>query len=126
MAEMRGKRVMTNVYLDPPVIEALKGLSADTRIPMAVYLREAVDDLLRKYMRQAVIRELQVMTAPIDFKQLERDGLLVREGARYLAPKGPRSLPEHVRKQVEEWDTGKSGTYVRFARKRKAPPRRAK
>lgn len=49
MATMKGKRVLTSLYLDPPVNEALKQLSAKTRVPKAVYLREAIDDLLAKY-----------------------------------------------------------------------------
>jgi predicted DNA-binding protein len=51
MPEMRGKRVMTNLYVDPPVLQDLKVLSAETRIPVAAYLREAIDDLLKKYAR---------------------------------------------------------------------------
>jgi hypothetical protein len=46
---MVGRRVLSSVYLDPPVSEALKGLSERTRIPIAVHMREAVDDLLAKY-----------------------------------------------------------------------------
>jgi len=49
MPETRGKRIMTNVYLDPPVVKELKALSERTRVPMAVYLREAIADLLKKY-----------------------------------------------------------------------------
>ena len=49
MAMMKGKRVMTSLYLDPPVHKALKGLSLTTRVPTAVYLREAIADLLKKY-----------------------------------------------------------------------------
>jgi predicted DNA-binding protein len=49
MATMKGKRVLTSLYLDPPVHEALKGLSAKTRVPVAVYLREAIEDVLAKY-----------------------------------------------------------------------------
>jgi hypothetical protein len=49
MATMKGKRVMTSLYLDPPVHKALKGLSLATRVPTAVYLREAIADLLKKY-----------------------------------------------------------------------------
>lgn len=49
MPTMRGKRVLTSLYLDPPVHEALKRLSGDTRVPVAVYLREAIQDLLTKY-----------------------------------------------------------------------------
>lgn len=49
MATMKGKRVLTSMYLDPPVAQALRALSERTRIPQAVYLREALDDLLKKY-----------------------------------------------------------------------------
>lgn len=49
MATMKGKRILTSLYLDPPEHTALKALSEKTRIPAAVYLREAVDDLLIKY-----------------------------------------------------------------------------
>lgn len=49
MPTMKGKRVLTSLYLDPPGHAALKALSERTRIPVAVYLREAVDDLLTKY-----------------------------------------------------------------------------
>ena len=44
-----GKRIMTPLYLDPPQKAALRKLSDRTRVPMAVYLREAVDMLLAKY-----------------------------------------------------------------------------
>lgn len=49
MPTMKGKRILTSLYLDPPVHEALKGLSGETRVPVAVYLREAIQDLLTKY-----------------------------------------------------------------------------
>ena len=49
IATMKGKRVLTSLYLDPPVLKALKGLSESSRIPMAEYLREATADLLSKY-----------------------------------------------------------------------------
>jgi Ribbon-helix-helix domain len=49
MATMKGKRVLTSLYLDPPVYGALKKLSLESRIPTAVYLREAIADLLKKY-----------------------------------------------------------------------------
>jgi predicted DNA-binding protein len=49
MATMKGKRILTSLYLDPPVHKALKELSQTTRIPSAVYLREAIADLLHKY-----------------------------------------------------------------------------
>jgi hypothetical protein len=44
-----GKREMMSLYLDPGQRAALKKLAERTRVPMSVYLREAIDDLLRKY-----------------------------------------------------------------------------
>jgi hypothetical protein len=46
MATMKGKRILTSLYLDPSVADELRQLSAGTRLPQAVYLREAVDLLL--------------------------------------------------------------------------------
>jgi Ribbon-helix-helix domain len=45
----RAKRVFTGVYFDRGQHDALRELSDRTRVPLAVYLREAVDDLLKKY-----------------------------------------------------------------------------
>lgn len=36
-------------YYSPESIEQLKRLSDATRVPQAAYLREALDDLLKKY-----------------------------------------------------------------------------
>lgn len=49
MVTMKGNRVLTSLYLDPPVHKALRQLSETTRVPAAAYLREAVEDLLKKY-----------------------------------------------------------------------------
>ena len=46
---MVGRRVLSSVYLDPPVFTALQQLSGRTRVPIAAYLREAVADLLAKH-----------------------------------------------------------------------------
>jgi len=43
------RRVFTGVYFDRPQHDALRALSASTRVPLAAYLREAVDMLLAKY-----------------------------------------------------------------------------
>jgi hypothetical protein len=43
------KRVFTGVYFDRPQHDALRELSKETRIPLAEYLREAVNDLLKKH-----------------------------------------------------------------------------
>lgn len=53
MPMMKGKRVLTSLYLNPPMHVALKQLSETTRVPIAVYLREAVSDLLAKYCANA-------------------------------------------------------------------------
>jgi predicted DNA-binding protein len=54
MATMKGKRILTSLYIEPEVHRALKRLSEETRVPIAVYLREAVSDLLAKYKVTAV------------------------------------------------------------------------
>jgi predicted transcriptional regulator len=47
-----GNRIMSPLYLDPLKHEALKQLATEARRPRSVLLREAVDDLLRKYARR--------------------------------------------------------------------------
>jgi len=49
MATMKGLRETTSIYLRPGVLDALRKLSEQTDIPVAHYLREAVDDLLAKH-----------------------------------------------------------------------------
>jgi hypothetical protein len=44
-----GKQIRIVSYYTPEAIEQLKRLCATTRIRQAEYLREALDDLLRKY-----------------------------------------------------------------------------
>ena len=41
--------MFTGVYFDRPQHDALRQLSKTTRVPLAEYLREAVNDLLKKY-----------------------------------------------------------------------------
>ena len=43
------KRVFTGVYFDRPQHDALRALSDRPRVPLAAYLREAVDMLLAKF-----------------------------------------------------------------------------
>jgi predicted DNA-binding protein len=52
----KGNQTAVTSYYDPNAVQRLKALSAATRVPQAVYLREALDDLLKKYaasMRKA-------------------------------------------------------------------------
>jgi len=44
-----GKQIRVVSYFAPEAAEKLRLLSATTRVTQAVYLREAIDDLLRKY-----------------------------------------------------------------------------
>ena len=51
-----GKQKQVTTYYDPEATEQLRRLSDVTRVPQAVYLREALEDLLKKYasvLRQA-------------------------------------------------------------------------
>jgi predicted DNA-binding protein len=46
MATLKGKQIITNVYLPPEVYEALKRLSDRTGAPMAHYLRLGAERVL--------------------------------------------------------------------------------
>lgn len=46
------KRERFTTFLDKKQIDGLKNLSATTRVPMAIYVREAIDDLLVKYDKE--------------------------------------------------------------------------
>ncbi len=47
--EMRGRREMMSIYLRPEVADCLRDLAMRTDVPIAHYLREAVDDVLKKH-----------------------------------------------------------------------------
>lgn len=49
ISKKKGNQTAITGYFDPDVAEQLKKLSETTRVPQAVYLREALDDLLKKY-----------------------------------------------------------------------------
>lgn len=49
MVSQKGRQAQTSVYLPLETLERLQELSKRSRIPMASYMREAVDDLLKKY-----------------------------------------------------------------------------
>jgi hypothetical protein len=49
MVSQKGRQAQTSVYLPVETLERLQQLSKRSRIPMASYLREAVEDLLNKY-----------------------------------------------------------------------------
>jgi predicted DNA-binding protein len=45
----RLKKTQTAMYMEPEQMDALKALSARTRVPMQVYLREGLEHVLKKY-----------------------------------------------------------------------------
>lgn len=46
------KNIPVIAYLTPEQARTLNALSKTTRVPKAVYVREAIDDLFMKYARQ--------------------------------------------------------------------------
>ncbi len=49
MASKKGRQAQTSIYLPVEMLERLQRLSKHSRISMAAYLREAVEDLLNKH-----------------------------------------------------------------------------
>jgi predicted DNA-binding protein len=45
----KGKQAQVTSYYDPEAVRRLRALSAATDRPQSAYLREALDDLLKKY-----------------------------------------------------------------------------
>ncbi len=48
-SKSKGKHVQLAGYYDPDCVKRLKALSETTRVPQSAYLREALEDLLKKY-----------------------------------------------------------------------------
>ena len=46
------KKVLRSLYLDVEQVERLKKLSVKTKVPQAVYIREAIDLVLNKYTKK--------------------------------------------------------------------------
>jgi predicted DNA-binding protein len=49
MVSQKGRQAQTSIYLPLETLERLQALSKRSRISMASYMREAVEDLLKKY-----------------------------------------------------------------------------
>jgi hypothetical protein len=49
VSKSKGHQTPVTSYYEPETVQQLKKLSEATRIPQAAYLREALDDLLKKY-----------------------------------------------------------------------------
>jgi hypothetical protein len=52
VTKSKGNQAPLTGYYDPGAVQRLKQLSELTRVPQAAYLREALDDLLKKYARK--------------------------------------------------------------------------
>ncbi len=44
-----GNKVLRSIYIELEQLEKLKQLSQETKVPQAVYIREALDLMLQKY-----------------------------------------------------------------------------
>lgn len=49
VSKSKGNQTQLAGYYDPAAVQRLKELSEATRVPQSAYLREALDDLLKKY-----------------------------------------------------------------------------
>ena len=46
------EKILRSIYLDIEQVERLKKLSAQTRVPQAVYVREGLDFVLNRYAKK--------------------------------------------------------------------------
>jgi predicted DNA-binding protein len=61
---MSRKKISTTIYITPEQNELLHLLHARTKVPVAVYIREGIDLVLKKYEDQLPgQRSLEVVTA---------------------------------------------------------------
>ena len=51
-SSIRGKQIMLSVAVPPELRDQLTQLSKATRVPKAAYVREAIEDLLKKYAKR--------------------------------------------------------------------------
>ena len=49
ISKSKGNQASLTGYYEPEAVKQLKTLSEVTRVPQSAYLREALDDLLKKY-----------------------------------------------------------------------------
>jgi predicted DNA-binding protein len=47
-----GNKVLRSIYIEVEQLDKLKKLSQRTKVPQAVYIREALDLVLKKYAQQ--------------------------------------------------------------------------
>jgi predicted DNA-binding protein len=49
VSKSKGNQLQVTSYYERATVQKLKALSETTRVPQAAYLREALEDLLKKY-----------------------------------------------------------------------------
>lgn len=57
VSKSKGNQVALTAYVSPETVHQLRKLSEITRVPQAAYMREALEELLKKYavtLRKAV------------------------------------------------------------------------
>ncbi|MBM9605933.1 hypothetical protein [Desulfopila inferna] len=62
---------------------------------------------------EELAEEARELAKPVDFEKLEKEGLLIKEGAWYRVP-NMHKLPKHVRVKVKEISHDKKGTKVKL------------
>lgn len=53
----KGKQVQVCVSLPPEIVDRVKALTAATRVPMAAYFREALENLLTQKEYASILRK---------------------------------------------------------------------
>lgn len=76
------------------------------------------DNLQQKYeeilaMTKRIADQLRLLQTPIDFDQLERDGIVLKEGNAYHVP-NTEKLPEHVAAKIDSVEIRNGKSYVKF------------
>jgi hypothetical protein len=61
-----GEKVLRSIYLDITQVEKIKKLSEITKVPQAVYVRQGLDLILRKYEEQIDTRVHNVVVEKAD------------------------------------------------------------
>ncbi|MDP2842756.1 MAG: hypothetical protein Q8O06_03825 [Acetobacterium sp.] len=73
----------------------------------------------REKMRKMLAQEAHILSTPIDFDQLIKDGLLKKIGKSYYVD-NIHDLPENVGKRITSVSQTKNGTKVTFSKETKS------
>ncbi|OGI29899.1 MAG: hypothetical protein A2287_10540 [Candidatus Melainabacteria bacterium RIFOXYA12_FULL_32_12] len=75
-----------------------------------------MDIIDKDKLRDMIKHQRDLLSQPIDFEQLEKDGLLkkIRKSGVWYEATNINLLPEHVKAQILEMSTGTNGAKVKF------------